>query len=116
MLSGRSAEDIYLVKVNSSGNAVAPYPQSIHDGGSELSNALLSLADGSFVLAGAKNGDALLIQLNNNNQIIWSETYGATGDDYFESVIPTPDGGFLAVGTQNESLFIVKTNNLGQAQ
>jgi|GEM_PF-5770025 len=116
MLSGRSAEDIYLVKVNSSGNAVTPYPQSIHDGGSELSNALLSLADGSYVLAGAKNGDALLIQLNNNNQIIWSETYGATGDDYFESVIATPDGGFLAVGTQNESLFIVKTNNLGKIQ
>jgi hypothetical protein len=116
MLSGRSAQDIYLVQVNSSGSAIAPYPRQIDGGGLEFAYALIAQADGSYVLGGIKDGNAMLVKISNNNQINWIESFGSVGDDYFRSAVATPDGGFLAAGVQNGSLYIVKTNDLGKTQ
>jgi Putative binding domain, N-terminal len=34
---------------------------------------------------------------------IWSNVFGGTENDFFNSAIQTPDGGYLAVGTQNSN-------------
>ncbi len=88
--------------------------------------AIAACADGGFLLAGVLNStptignggkDVSLIRIDFTGTIIWSKTYGGSGDEVVNSVIEAPDGGFFVCGTstvQNfSSMFTIKTNKNG---
>jgi hypothetical protein len=54
--------------------------------------------DGDIIDKTIAENDYWLIKLNLNGDIIWSKTYGGSGDDVGEKVIQTNDGGFVIVG------------------
>jgi len=112
-------------------------------GGSSEDN-ILSVAeatDGSYVLAGytqsidgditdktATDTDFWVLKLSTEGQVIWSKTYGGSGDDRAEKIINTNDGGYAIVGynrstdqdvTVNEGLqdyWVVKIDASGTIQ
>ncbi len=79
---------------------------------SEYPKKILKTGDGNFLLFGKTNSvdgdlpgniwgynDLCIIKINQNGDIIFSKTYGSTGDDSPGSIILLPDGGFMFCGT-----------------
>ncbi|MBQ4819822.1 hypothetical protein [Aquimarina sp. MMG016] len=112
-------------------------------GGSNEDNALsvVEAADGDYIIAGytqsldgditdktATDSDFWVLKLTKEGEIVWSKTYGGTGDDRAEKIILTSDGGYALVGysrsadedvSVNEGLqdyWIVKLNSVGEIQ
>lgn len=120
--------DVFLMKLNNLGNLqwFFTYGGNNSDAGTWVEIA----PDGGYIVAGQTNSfatgglyhDGLLIKTDNAGNVVWSKTYGGTGDDVFQAVVVvTPTGGYGAVGKTNSfsfngdyDLYVVNTNNLGQ--
>ncbi|KAA1247284.1 hypothetical protein [Aquimarina sp. RZ0] len=112
-------------------------------GGSNEDNALslVETDSGEYILAGytqsndgditsktTTDSDYWVLKLTQKGEIVWSKTYGGTGDDRAEKIIKTTDGGYALVGysrsndndvSENEGLqdyWIVKLNATGDIQ
>jgi len=72
--------------------------------GDDKAYDILSTADNGFMICGTTNSvgvgayDALLMKTDNNGNVVWSKTYGSSGNDAFRRVISTKDGNYIAVG------------------
>lgn len=109
-------------------------------GGSNEDNTLsvVETTDGGYTLAGytqsndgditdktTTDSDYWVLKLTKEGTIVWSKTYGGSGDDRAEKIIKTSDGGYAVVGysrsndndvSVNEGLqdyWIVKLNAAG---
>jgi len=109
-------------------------------GGSNEDNTLsvVETTDGGYTLAGytqsndgditdktTTDSDYWVLKLTKEGAIVWSKTYGGSGDDRAEKIIKTSDGGYAVVGysrsndndvSANEGLqdyWIVKLNATG---
>jgi hypothetical protein len=99
--------DIYMVKTN----AVGDIQWTKQYGGfqPEYANGMVATEDGGFLVIGftksygAGNGDCWLLRLNSSGDLVWSKTYGGTGDDDGKEIIRTSDGNYIFVGRTNYS-------------
>lgn len=112
---GGSNEDnaLSVVETTDGGYAIAGYTQSI---------------DGDITDKTAPDSDYWLLKITKEGEILWSKTYGGSGDERGEKIIQTTDGGFAMVGysrsadedvTANAGLqdyWIVKTDASGGIQ
>jgi len=121
---GSGEEDIYLVRVNSVGDMV--WTRTYGGPNSEMGWSILEISDG-YLLAGFTNStgaggfDFYLLKTDCDGQLLWSKTFGGTGDDRCWSVIETADCGYLlagettSFGAGEEDVYIVKTNAHGDS-
>lgn len=84
--------------------------------------------DNTFMIAGETssfgNGgsDGYLIKTDMNGNVLWSKTYGGTGNDLFYDVISTTDGGYAmsgytaSFGSGGKDSYIVKIDSVGNVQ
>lgn len=87
-------------------------------GGSNEDNALsvIESTDGNYVIAGytlsidgditdktATDSDYWILKVSKEGAIIWSKTFGGTGDERAEDIINTTDGGYAVVGYSRSS-------------
>jgi hypothetical protein len=84
-------------------------------------------SDGGYIIAGETHSDgggeqdAWLIRLDANGDTLWTETYGAEGEDRAWSVYQTSDEGFIftgitasaSLGAQGRDLWLVRTDSDG---
>ncbi|HLK27203.1 MAG TPA: gliding motility-associated C-terminal domain-containing protein [Puia sp.] len=101
------------------------FQKIISGAGDNQANDVIYTSDNGFLIcgsttsAGAGDYDALIIKLDFNGNILWSKTYGSSGNDGFRRVIATKDGNYLAVGWSQFDLshiadvFIVKFDPAG---
>lgn len=74
-------------------------------------NAIISLVDGGFVVAGANNDNKTwLLKFDSNGDTIWSRTYN--GEKSF-GLDKTSDDGFVLSAMKDDLALIIKTNNFG---
>ena len=79
--------------------------------GDDTAREVIVTADGGYAILGFSNsmdGDLIgkttpvndywLLRLNADGELLWSKTYGGSGDDQGQSVIQTADGGFAITG------------------
>ena len=110
--------------------------QKIYGGAGDESNArCIALSNGDFVIAatttsfGVGGQDILVMRLNSNFQLLWSKTFGGTGNDYlFEAQQPThplletADDGIILVGNTNSwgvgqgDVYLLKIDHNGNLQ
>lgn len=141
--------DFMLVKTDSSGNQqwLKTFGGA---GGDSEAKSVVQTSDGGYVLAGATNAyglggyDAWLIKTDSSGNLIWTRTYGGTGellysnenlptvfgsngsgDDYAYSLIQISDGGLAFVGSSEYEpgagtaytvVWLVKTDSAGNTQ
>ncbi|WP_378180014.1 hypothetical protein [Aquimarina sp. SS2-1] len=112
---GGSGEDdaLSIVESEDGGYVVFGYTQSI---------------DGDIADKTATDSDYWALKISTDGSVIWSKTYGGTGDDRGQKIIKTNDGGYAIVGysrsndgdvSLNEGLqdyWIVKINATGDIQ
>jgi hypothetical protein len=84
---------------------------------SDSAEAMITLNDGSIVIAGESNGDILVMKLDNSGTVIWQKTYDNNGNyDYPDSIFKVSDGYLITGGSDSgngQSLMILKIGEDG---
>lgn len=104
---GAGIYDVYLVKLDSSGNVV--WEKTYGGAASDCGYSLLQLADGGFLIAGnaesfgAGNPDVYLLRTDAGGEMIWQKTYGGSGSDYGWVLLEAAGGGYVIAGEKEVS-------------
>lgn len=99
---GAGNTDMYLIKLNSSGDSV--WSKTYGYANSDSLFAMQQTFDKGFVLAGSTNSigagqsDIYVVRTDSLGNIIWSKTYGGSNSDGARSIIELPDRGFFIAG------------------
>ncbi len=56
------------------------------------------LVSGSTASYRDENGDAWILKLDPNGNVLWQKTYGGEGDEYAIDIQAAPDGGYIVAG------------------
>jgi predicted secreted protein len=111
--SGPSGTDVWLIKINSTGQT--QWDHTFGGSGSNRGWSVQQMSDGGYIVAGYTssfgNGgyDAWLIKTDSSGAPVWTnpanpnivgKTFGGTGNDYASSVCQVP-GGYLIAGYTN---------------
>lgn len=127
---GAGGYDIYVLKLDSSGNLQwsKTYGGAAGEGSSVWGISGKVTADGGFMICantasyGAGSNDYMLIKTDNNGALLWAKTYGGAGDDQPRFAIETKDHGFAVFGFTGSfgagdiDAYLVKTDSTGNMQ
>jgi hypothetical protein len=116
---GAGSYDMYVVKVNPSGDTVWTRTY----GGTQEDYALgvAATADSGCVIAGFSSSfgvggyDVYLVRIDASGDTLWTRTYGSSSSDWGYSIAPTTDGGYIsAAGRAGSSqAWLLKTDAFG---
>jgi len=99
---GAGGGDIWMLKLNSSGNQV--WAQTFGGTQTDAASSVQQTTDGGYIVAGyttsygAGGGDIWVLKLDSSGNQMWAQTFGGTGTDAASSVQQTPDGGYIVAG------------------
>ncbi|MDD5528471.1 MAG: T9SS type A sorting domain-containing protein [bacterium] len=120
---GAGAEDVYLIRTNSSGDTL--WTKTFGGIDDDYGKSVQQTSDGGFVIAGytysfgADSGDVYLIKTNSSGDTLWTKTFGGVREDESYSVQETQDSGFILAGVTNSfgagdiDVYLIKTDPLG---
>ena len=99
--SGGGNMDVYLIKINPSGNAI--WAKSYGVGNIEYGYSAEQTTDSGYIIVGGNNTfttdyDIYLIKTDVNGDTIWTKTFGGIGGDWGYSIRQTTDGGYIIAG------------------
>lgn len=105
---------------------VLQWQKAMGGGGFDQSTSICQANDGGYVTAGytmSNDGDIhgsnhggfdyWVIKMDSTGSVLWSFTFGGSGDDYATSVVATTDGGYMVAGYSNSNDGDVSGNHGG---
>ncbi|MFC2150084.1 T9SS type A sorting domain-containing protein [Calditrichota bacterium] len=121
---GAGGNDIWVVKTDDEG--AIEWDETYGGDGHEYGGDMLAVEDGFVILGttnseGAGRGDMWLIKIDEEGNVDWSQTYGGSGDDRGQKLIPI-DGGYAlagytgSYGNGQTDYYLVITDEDGQEQ
>jgi hypothetical protein len=122
---GAGGYDMYVVKLDSSGNV--QWAKTIGGSGGDGANSIIQSSDGGYVVAGqtyspGAGGDIYVVKLDSSGNVQWAKTIGGSGGDGANSIIQSSDGGYVVAGLTrsfgagNEDIYVVKLDSEGNVQ
>ena len=124
---GAGGDDMYVLKVNSTGTIV--WSTTIGSAGvNEAGREVQQTNDGGYIVAGYTDGlgtsfyDVYLVKLNASGVVQWKKTYGGSSYDFAYTVHQTADNGFIIGATTNSfgagdyNAYLLKTDVNGTLQ
>jgi hypothetical protein len=115
--------DINVIKTDNNGNVL--WMKNYGGAGQDAGCSIQQTMDGGFVIIGVAQSfgvgsdDVYLIKTDTSGNVLWSKTYGGTGNDDGRSVQQTMDGGYILTGWTNSfgtgtiNTFLIKTDSNG---
>lgn len=108
-------ENIYLVKVDDSGQLV--WERSLGGDNHDYGISVLQETDGGFLVLGdtrpfGEGSSALLIRTNSQGEKIWEKTFGRNFWSTYAH--PSGDGGYVIVGAEEGYAKVIKTDPDGK--
>jgi hypothetical protein len=122
-LSGSGVNEIYLIRTDNSGNLL--WSKTFGGTNDDYAWSVRQTSEGGFIIGastksfGAGNYDFYLIKTDGSGNLLWSNTYGGTGDERAWYVQQTSDGGYIMGGITNSfgaggyDYYLVKTDSIG---
>jgi len=118
---GAGADDVYLIKTDSSG--VALWTRTYGSNYLDKGYSVQQTTDGGYVITGysADSWDVYLIKTDSSGDTLWTRTYGGNYLDEGYSVQQTTDGGYIVAGCSSYSLggllhvYLIKTDSSGDS-
>jgi uncharacterized delta-60 repeat protein len=120
---GAGSYDMYVVKLDSSGNVV--WTKTIGGSGDDRANSIIQSSDGGYVVAGwtssfgAVGVDFYVVKLDSSGNVVWTKTIGGSGNDFASSIIQSSDGGYVIAGNTHSfgaigaDFYVVKLDSSG---
>jgi len=106
-LSGSIFNDVFLLKLDASGNTVQ-WQNTYGSGTNNISNnvafSVQQTSDGGYIVAGKAAslgkilGDMWVLKLDSNGGVVWQKTYGGQGSNSANFVRQNLDGGYIVAG------------------
>ena len=120
--SGTDYKDLYLIKTNSSGEAL--WTKTFGDSGSEAGYSVVETRDSGLLVVGTTTysasgtKDVYAVKTNSSGESQWIKTYGGTADDAGYSVVESDSGYIIAGYTEsygtNGDFYLLKINLSGE--
>jgi hypothetical protein len=121
---GAGGVDIYVVKLDSSGNVV--WAKTIGGSSDDEAYSIIQSSDGGYVVAGSTRSfgaggyDIFVVKLDSSGNVQWAKTIGGSKGDGASSIIQSSDGGYVVVGGTESfgegGIYVVKLDNSGNVQ
>ena len=96
---GAGANDVYIIKIDSVGNAIWTKTYGGIDG--DIGTTVKQTIDGGYIITGYStvgSQDVYLVKTDALGNIIWTKTYGGSGIDQGNSLELTIAGGYIILG------------------
>jgi hypothetical protein len=98
---GAGSYDIYVVKLDSSGNVI--WTKTIGGSDWDVARSIIQSSDGGYVVAGytgsfGAGGDIYVVKLDSGGNVQWTKTIGGSNYDEAGSIIQSSDGGYAVAG------------------
>jgi hypothetical protein len=98
---GAGSYDIYVVKLDSSGNVI--WTKTIGGSDWDVARSIIQSSDGGYVVAGytgsfGAGGDIYVVKLDSGGNAQWTKTIGGSNYDEAGSIIQSSDGGYAVAG------------------
>jgi uncharacterized delta-60 repeat protein len=112
---GAGDDDIFVVKLDSSGNVV--WAKTIGGSSYDFANSITQSSDGGYVVAGytssfGAGGDIYIVKLDSDGNVVWTKTIGGSSMDVARSIIRSSDGSYVVAGyTGGYDIYIVKLDS-----
>jgi hypothetical protein len=120
--------DIYVVKLDSTGNVI--WAKTIGGSNWDGASSIIQSSDGGYVVAGgtssfgAGNGDIYVVKLDSSGNVQWTKTIGGSNGEAAKSVIQSSDGGYVVAGNIinpygfgfNVDIYVVKLDLVGNVE
>jgi hypothetical protein len=114
--------DVYLIKTNSSGDAL--WTKTFGSAIDGTGYSVQQTTDGGYIIAGSisdgtGSNDVYLIKTNSSGDTLWTKTFGGTEWDNGFSVQQTTDGGYIVAGSTSSygagayDVYLIKTDSNG---
>ncbi len=104
---GKGNEDMYLIKINSSGDTT--WTKTYGGINDDEIKSVKHTSDGGYILTGSTksfgdtNGDIYTIKTNDMGDTLWTYRYAGAQEDYSYDVIERANGSFVIVGKTNST-------------
>jgi hypothetical protein len=123
---GSGGSDIWLMKIDSSGNEV--WNKTFGGPYSDDAYSLQRTADNGYIIAGetasygAGGSDVWLLKINASGHELWNRTFGGLNSDHSYSVHQTAGGGYIMAGytdtygAGSTDMWLIKADEMGNEQ
>lgn len=123
---GAGLNDIYVIKVDNSGNIV--WTRTIGGPDSDIAPSIIQTSDNGFVLTGSTTSfgagqtDLVVVKLSSTGILTWFKTIGGVNSETGSSICETSDGGFAVSGHTSsygagaDDIYVLKFNASGNLQ
>ena len=101
--SGAGEGDAWVLKLDADGNVI--WQKTYGGTGNDFATFARQTTDGGYIVgagtasSGAGEGDAWVLKLDADGNVIWQKTYGGADDDNINSIQQTTDGGYVVAGS-----------------
>lgn len=102
-----TGEDVYLIRTDRNGNRLWSYTYDIRTG-NDYGYSVDIASDGGFIVTGKTQNtgnctqdDIFLLKTNSAGTLLWTRTFGGSGNDEGALVQRTSDNGFIVAGRTN---------------
>jgi hypothetical protein len=123
---GAGGRDMYVVKLDSSGNV--QWTKTIGGSDWDEAHSIIQSSDGGYVVAGRTRSfgagwdDIYVVKLDRSGNVLWTKTIGGSSFDGAFSIIQSSDGGYVVAGYTTSfgvgysDIYVVKLDSGGNVQ